>query len=220
MDGRLAQAPGSCARIPLGPNTLQPSGVAITGGYDSIHPLGMVHGKNPWDFPGVTHYMAESKAMRPSKWPEVWTDGVWGLWKNPQPTFGSVTLAHGASRSLPSGSVLVTSLNTIKLTAPAGASDIELFSNSHRGWKWKFPEEYDWHDTQRGASGGIFWRLGTPLLQPSAICLQYRPQTPGWATGLQVAAILFLAGMSAYELKRTRKGVSRRARTGKYNGVR
>lgn len=202
MDGRLAQMPGGYASHPFGPNSLQPSGVAVAGGYDSIHPNGLTRPVVPWDFPGTTHFLGEKKGVYPNGWQAVHSDAIWCLWKNPAPTLGIVTLADGGQEPLREGTVRRPSFNTMKLIVPAGTVRVDLFSNAHRGWKWKEEHQDSWRFAEKGPGGVMVLRPDKPSNQNTALNLRYQPPTPAWVQGIQAAGAIILLSMAGFRLVR------------------
>ena len=195
--GRLAQGAGKPAEILFPPNTLMPLGVAITGGYDSIHPDGMRSptGK-PWDFPGATHFLGSVDEDRPTGWQKVWSDGRWILLRHPAPAFGTVTLQSGGPVPLPPDAFKRGTLNTMEAVVPAGAVKLELFSNWHRGWKWRDDLQEQWRETSAGPVKGVEVVFDRPTRDTKAVYLQFDPTPPSWVlvvTGLSAMAVLALA---------------------------
>jgi hypothetical protein len=195
--GRLAQGAGRPAEILFPPNTLMPLGVAITGGYDSIHPDGMRSptGK-PWDFPGTTHYLGEAADEQPVGWHEVWSDGRWNLLRNPAPKPGMVTLESGLPVPLRPDDFKRATMNTMQATIPDGAVKLEIFSNWHRGWKWRDDLEEKWSDTVASPAKGVEVRFEQPLAQKKIVYLQFDPSPPQWVfviTALSALALIALA---------------------------
>jgi hypothetical protein len=195
--GRLAQETGGPGELPFPPNTLAPAGVAITGGYDSIHPDGMRSptGKT-WDFPGATHFLGGLDEERPTDWQEVWSDGRWVLLRNPEPVVGMVTLESGLPVPLRPADFKRGSMNTMEAIVPAGAVKLELFSNWHRGWKWRDDLEGRWSDTRAGPIKGVGVAFDQPIVETKTVYLQFDPSPPEWVwvlSGLSAVAILALA---------------------------
>jgi hypothetical protein len=195
--GRLAQGGGGPGELPFPPNTLVPAGVAIVGGYDSIHPDGMRSptGK-PWDFPGATHFLGGLDEERPTDWQEVWSDGRWVLLRNPAPVLGIVTLESGLPVSLRPADFKRGSMNTMEAVVPAGAVKLELFSNWHRGWKWRDDLEGRWSNTSVGPIKGVEVAFDQPTGEPKVVYLQFDPSLPDWVlivTALSAMAVLALA---------------------------
>jgi hypothetical protein len=195
--GRLAQGGGGPGEMPFPPNTLVPAGVAITGGYDSIHPDGMRSptGKS-WDFPGVTHFLGSFDEEQPAGWQEVWSDGRWVLLRKPTPTAGMVTLESGLPVPLRPADFKRGSMNTMEAVVPAGTAKLELFSNWHRGWKWRDDLEGRWSDTSAGPIKGVQVVFDRPTEETKAVYLQFDPSPPGWVlvvTGLSAMTVLALA---------------------------
>jgi hypothetical protein len=195
--GRLAQGGGSPAEVPFPPNTLVPSGVAITGGYESIHPEGMRNSTGQvWDSFGTTHFLGRVDEEHPAGWEEAWSDGRWVLWRNPQPRLGVVTFRSGLRMSLLPHDVKRGSLNTMEVSVPAGAQRVEIFSNWHRGWKWRKDKEGRWMDSIAGPTKGIEVAFERPMDSGATVLLQFDPSPPEWAlvlTGLSGMAVLALA---------------------------
>jgi hypothetical protein len=195
--GRLAQGGGGPGEMPFPPNTLAPAGVAIVGGYESIHPDGMRSptGK-PWDFPGATHFLGVVDEDQPAGWQEIWTDGRWVLLRNPAPVLGIVTLESGLPVPLRPADFKRGSMNTMEAVVPAGAVQLELFTNWHRGWKWRDDLEGRWSDTRAGPIKGVGVAFDQPIAEAKTVYLQFDPSPPEWVwvvTGLSAMAILVLA---------------------------
>jgi hypothetical protein len=195
--GRLAQGGGGPGETPFPPNTTVPVGVAIVGGYDSIHPDGMRSptGK-PWDFPGATHFLGGVDEDQPAGWQEVWTDGRWVLLGNPAPVLGIVTLESGLPVPLRPADFKRGSMNTMEAVVPAGAVNLELFSNWHRGWKWREDRDGRWSETSAGPINGVGMAFDQPTADTRTVYLQFDPSPPEWVwavTGLSAVAILALA---------------------------
>lgn len=195
--GRLAQGGGRPGEMPFPPNTLVPAGVAITGGYDSIHPDGMRSptGKS-WDFPGATHFLGGVDEERPAGWQEVWSDGRWVLLRDPAPSVGIVTLESGLPVPLRPTDSKWGSMNTMEAVVPAGAAKLEVFSNWHRGWKWRDDLEGRWSDTSAGPIKGVEVVFDQPTGETRVVYLQFDPSPPDWVlvlTGLSAMAVLTLA---------------------------
>jgi hypothetical protein len=195
--GRLAQGAGKPAQILFPPNTLMPLGVAITGGYDSIHPDGMRSptGK-PWDFPGTTHYLGGAADEQPVGWHEVWSDGRWILLRSPAPKLGMVTLESGLPVPLRPDDFARGTMNTMQATIPDGAVKLEIFSNWHRGWKWRDDLEEKWSDTVASPAKGVEVRFEQPVAQKKIVYLQFDPSPPQWVfviTALSALALIALA---------------------------
>ena len=87
------------------------------------------------------------------------------------------------------------SLNTIEVSVPAGAAQIEVFANWHRGWKWRNDREGKWKDSIAGSRKGIEVVLDWPMDSGGTVYLQFDPSPPDWAlvvTGLSFMALLAL----------------------------
>ena len=195
-NGRLAQGAGKPAEILFPPNTLMPLGVAITGGYDSIHPDGMWSptGK-PWDFPGTTHYLGYSDKERPVGWQKVWSDGRWVLLRNPAPSMGAVTLELGVLVPLRLAEFKRDSPNTMEAVVPAGTVKVELFSNWHRGWKWRDDLSEEWQNTCSSPIKGTEVVFGRPTAEAHVVYFRFNPRSPDWVlvvTGLSALALVAL----------------------------
>ena len=195
--GRLAQGGGGPGEMPFPPNPMVPAGVAITGGYDSIHPDGMRSptGKS-WDFPGATHFLGGVDEERPAGWQEVWSDGRWVLLRDPAPSVGIVTLESGLPVPLRPTDSKRGSMNTMEAVVPAGAAKLEVFSNWHRGWKWRDDLEGGWSDTSAGPIKGVEVVFDQPTGETRVVYLQFDPSPPDWVlvvTGLSAMAVLALA---------------------------
>lgn len=200
MNGRLAQSAGGYATQPFGPNTLQPSQVPIAAGYESIHPIGLNAREAPWEFPGTTHFLGPKNGAFPKGWQTVHADKIWRLWKNPEPTFGFVVFANGDQELLREGSVCRPSFNTMTVSMPAGAERVELFTNGHRGWKWKDGNTAEWHETQRGSDGALVLLLEKPFSEKITLLLQYQASGPRWAVWVQTVAATLLLGIVAIRI--------------------
>lgn len=194
-NGRLAQETGSYGVVPFGPNTLQPSGVAVAGGYESIHPNGIDSptGK-AWDFPGVTHYFGSAGRQGPEGWSLVRSKDGWGLWENPSPSWGIIKLEHGDQVNLGRNLFKQISFNTNHIFLPPGTKRLEVFLNWHPGWKWGTAEGQAWSDTSRGGAGGILVNLERAAPQSTKIVLRFDPSPPNWARWIQIlcASVILL----------------------------
>jgi hypothetical protein len=181
----------------FGPNTLDPVGVPITSGFDSMHPNGMRSATGEvWDFPGATHYLGRRGELKPLAWMEVWSDGDWVLLRNPEPVLGIFTLESGLLVPLPPADFKRGSMNTMEAVVPAGAVKLELFSNWHRGWKWRDDLEGCWSDTSAGPIKGVGVVFDQPIAETKTVYLQFDPSPPAWVwviSGLSALAILALA---------------------------
>jgi len=196
-NGRLAQGDGGPGEKPFPPNMLAPAGVAITGGYDSIHPDGMRSptGKS-WDFPGATHFLGGVGEEQPVGWQEVWSDGEWVLLRNPGPKVGMVTMESGLPVPLRLADFKRGSMNTMEAVVPAGAVKLELFSNWNRGWKWRDDLEGRWSNTSAGPVKGVEVRFDRPTGEIETVYFQFDPSPPDWVlvvTGLSAMVVLALA---------------------------
>jgi len=196
-NGRLAQGEGTPATIPFPRNTLMPLGVAITDGYDSIHPDGMRSptGKS-WDFPGATHFLGSADEEQPAGWQELWSDGRWVLLRKPVPTVGMVTLESGLPLPLHLDDFKRGSMNKMEAFVPAGAVKLELFSNWHRGWRWRDDLEGRWNETIAGPTKGVEVFFNQPTSEAKVVYFQFDPTPPDWVlvvTGLSAMAVLALA---------------------------
>lgn len=200
--GRLAQMPGAPGEILFPPNTLVPSGVAVAGGYDSIHPDGMRSSTGfAWDFPGTTHFLGRTDEVKPDGWCEIWSDGQWALLRNPKPSSGTATLESGVSVPLSPQSLKRNSLNTMEVTVPAGTERMEIFTNWHRGWKWRDHPQGMWKATITGSTRGVSIGLDKPTDGIEVVFLRFDPSPPVWVlvvTGLSAIVIgaLFIFGGS------------------------
>jgi hypothetical protein len=192
-NGRLAQGAGKPAEIFFPPNTLMPLGVAITGGYDSIHPDGMQSptGK-PWDFPGTTHYLGNAEEGHPDGWQKVWVDNGWMLLRNPAPCMGVVTLGSGVVVPLRLAEFNRDSPNTMEAVVPAGTVKVELFSNWHRGWKWREDLNEKWQNTCLSPIKGTEVVFDRPTAETQVVYFRFDPRSPDW--------VLVVSGLSALAL--------------------
>lgn len=195
--GKLAQISGPPAEVMFPPNTLVPLGVAVAGGYDSIHPQGMGSPSGKvWDFPGTTHFLGRIDEERPASWREVWSDGQWILLRNPAPSLGVVTLRSGLQVPLRPQDFNRGSFNTMEAAVPAGTERLEIFSNWNRGWKWKDSTLGVWAGTNPGPAGGVEIVFDHPVEMARAVPLRFDPSPPDWVlvvTVLSAIAIVALA---------------------------
>jgi hypothetical protein len=193
--GRLAMTQIKLGESLFGPNTLDPLGVAITSGFDSMHPNGMRSGTGEvWEFPGATHYLGRRGEPKPLAWVEVWSDGRWVLLRNPTPKVGIVTLESGLPVPLRPADFERGSMNTMEAVVSAGAVKVELFSNWHRGWKWRDDLGGRWSDTSAGLIKGVEVAFEQPTAETKTIYLQFDPSSPDWVWVIStLSAVLVLA---------------------------
>lgn len=126
--GRVLQIQPS-ARLPDGilyNNVLDPAGVPITAGYDSMHPNGM-NKKAASPMPGTSLIMQPDGQAAPEGWTFVGSSDGASVWKNPafRMAVSNTGAAIGFQRESP---------NRIVLDIPPGAESVQLFENFHRGW--------------------------------------------------------------------------------------
>jgi hypothetical protein len=179
-DGRLAQSVYGLATTMFMPNTLYPNGVAIAGGYDSIHPLGMKKsGNEVWSFPGVTHFLHPVAVSTPAGWSSVWRLNGWELSRNPNPVIGFAEVGS-ISRNMLSITVNKLSLNVREVVVPIGVKYIEIQENWHRGWKWKYKEGTKWNYTRCADNNAIGIPLETPTSSARIIILRFFPSPLPW----------------------------------------
>jgi hypothetical protein len=76
--------------------------------------------------------------------------------------------------------------NTMEVRVSAGAKSIELFSNWHRGWKWKGGRLGTWKDTAPGANGGVLVGLDAPVREDETVFLRFKPSSSNWAVIVSV----------------------------------
>lgn len=207
--GRLAQGGGGPGEMPFPPNTLVPAGVAITGGYDSIHPDGMRSptGK-PWDFPGATHFLGSVDEEQPVGWQHVWSDGRWVLLRKPEPAVGMVTLDSGLPVPLRPADFKRGSMNTMEAVVPLGAAKLELFSNWHRGWKWRDDPEGMWSDTSAGPIKGVEVVFDRPTGETKVVYLQFDPSPPDWVLVVTVLSAMVVLALALSGGARNERGAA------------
>jgi hypothetical protein len=200
--GRLAQEMGGLAKTSFGPNTLQPSGVPVAGGYESIHPNGFNKSRGQaWDFPGTTHYFGASEKKNPDGWQRVHSESGWSLWKNPQPSFGIIDFSRGTTKTLGEGTVERPSWNKMVVRVPAGAKSVDLFSNWSRGWEWAEGPSGTWQPTQPSASGGIQLKFDVPISEESEVTLRYVPAPPIWTLWARGVSAVVLVGLVGFGIR-------------------
>ena len=87
-------------------------------------------------------------------------------------------------------------MNTMEAVVPAGAVRLEVFSNWHRGWKWRDDLEGRWSNTSVGPIKGVEVTFDQPTGGAKVVYLQFDPSPPDWVlvvTGLSAMAVLALA---------------------------
>jgi hypothetical protein len=188
--GRLAMEPAPWAEAMFPPNMLMPSGVAITGGYDAIQPFGM---KSPsgksWDFPGATHFLGKLEDDGPENWIEVWNDGTWHVLRNPLQSVGMITTSV-AARPLQREMFARPTLNTMKAAIPAGATKLALYSNWHRGWRWRDQGNGEWKPVDKSDIRSVEVTFDAPLPSDSVIQFRYLSSAPKWAMVITLLSML------------------------------
>ena len=178
--GRLAMKQRPWAEYTAPPNTLMPAGIAVSGGYDAMHPHGMRSKSGlEWDFPGTTHYLGRVSEDSPDGWQIVWTNSEWRLWENPDPASGIIFLG-GYSDSLAPDNVSRPTFNTMEIAVPAGATAAEIFSNWHRGWRWKEKEDNAWKKVSIGDNRTLRIDFQEALPEEKTVLLRYDPTPPLW----------------------------------------
>lgn len=185
-DGRLSLASGSAeAELTFPPNTLVPAGVAISAGYDSIHPHGMSVPREPWAFPGVTHHLAPATDPAPSGWSKVTEKAGLALYRNPGQALVRVY------PDSPRAPVLHRpTLNTKILDLPAGTSRVVIAENALRGWQWRIDPRGAWTDCDATPDRAMAITLPSPLADDSELQLRFRPTHAAWVLLTLWAAVL------------------------------
>ena len=87
-------------------------------------------------------------------------------------------------------------MNTMEAVVPAGAVTLELFSNWHRGWKWRDDPEGRWIETSVGPIKGVGVGFDQPTTETKVVYFQFDPSPPNWVwvvSGLSAVLILALA---------------------------
>jgi hypothetical protein len=194
--GRLAQEDFPWGGGYFDPNMLAPAGVAVTRGYDAIQPHGMKSPTGlPWDFPGSTHFLGKIGNRAPVGWMEVWSDGEWWLLRRPEQVVGSILLENGQEPLLREQFARPT-LNTMEAEAPAGATGLTLFSNWHRGWRWKDGGTGVWKRVECSPIRGVEVVFDKPLAADSKIYFRFDPAPPVWVlvvTGMSFLGVAWVA---------------------------
>jgi hypothetical protein len=188
--GRLAVEPAPWAEAMFPPNMLMPSGVAITGGYDAIQPFGM---KSPsgksWDFPGATHFLGKVEDGGPENWIDVWNDGTRHVLRNPLQSMGVIT-ASVEERPLQIEMFARPTPNTMEAFVPAGATKLTLYSNWHRGWKWRDPVNGDWKPVGKSDIRSVEVSFSEPLPSDGVVQFRYLPSAPKWVMVITLISLL------------------------------
>jgi hypothetical protein len=172
-----------------------PAGIPITAGYDSIHPFGM---RGPsgveWEFPGTTHFLGRDDESAPAGWPVVWSEGDWRLWENPAPSMGVGSRRGGAEQVvLLPRDVQRPTHNTMQVTVPAGATDLKVFSNWHRGWEWRTRPDDPWRKVGLGENRTLKIEFAQPSSKRETIDLRYNPTPPLWVLGVSFFSLMSVA---------------------------
>jgi hypothetical protein len=191
-NGRLAVEPAAWAEAMFPPNMLMPSGVAITGGYDAMQPFGMksTSGKS-WDFPGATHFLGKVTDDGPKDWTEVWSDGTWHVLRSPVQSMGLITTSV-EEKPLPREMFARPTLNTMEAAVPAGTTRLRLYSNWHRGWKWRDPVGGDWKPVGKSDIRSVEVSFIEPLPSDGVIQFRYLPSAPKWVMVITVMSLLVI----------------------------
>ena len=201
-NGRLAVEPAPWADAMFPPNMLMPSGVAITGGYDAIQPFGMMSPSGrSWDFPGATHFLGKVEDDGPEDWIEVWNDGTWHVLRNPLQSVGMITTSVEA-KPLQREMFTRPTLNTMKAAVPAGATKLTLYSNWHRGWRWRDPGNGEWKPVNKSDIRSVEVTFDGPLPSDSVIQFRYLPSAPKWAMAMTLLSLLGIVVMAIADGRR------------------
>ena len=193
--GRVAATTVALEDDILPPNVLVPAGVAVAGGYDSIHPLQMRNlSGRVWDFPGTTHFLAKDNERGPEGWDRIATGEGWVLWKNPAPIAALVADNGGVQVPVGPGVLARLTPNTMTLSLPPGARRAELLVNWNRGWKWRGSTDEAWNPTRAGDHGGILVDLPAACAKAGeSLVFRFDPSPPPWVIVLAaISALLVL----------------------------
>jgi len=175
------------------PNLLMPAGVAVTGGYDAIQPFALDNPSGqPWDFPGTTHFLGQAGRDAPVGWTTVWQEQDWHLLRNPEPIVAIASAQDGQIPIAPH-KLLRPTPNTMKLTVPQGTQKVSIFSNWHRGWRYKLGSGGTWQRVGQSATRGIEIKFTEPLTAESCLMFRFDPRPPVWVMILSLAS-LFTVG--------------------------
>jgi hypothetical protein len=191
--GRLSTEQGPWAENVFTPNTLMPAGVPVANGYDAIQPHGMKSPSGlPWEFPGVTHFLGKIINRAPNGWIEVWNDGEWRLLRRPEQSVGWIRMEHGEKPMLRDRFARPT-LNTMEAEVPVGTAGLTLFSNWHRGWRWKEGATGAWKPAECSPIRSVQVVFDKPLVADSTIYFRFDPASPAWVMVVSGLSILGVA---------------------------
>ena len=198
ITGRLAQDDFPWGGGYFDPNTLAPSGVAVSRGYDGILPHGMKSPTGlPWDFPGSTHFLGKIGERFPDGWLEVWSDGNWHLFSKPQQTVGMIRVESGDVPLLRDQFARPT-LNTMEANIPSGAESITIFSNWNRGWKWRLGTNAYWEPAECSPTRSVEVLFDKPLPEDSRIYFRFDPAPPPWVSVITGLSFIGVAVMGIF----------------------
>lgn len=201
-NGRLAMNSSTWAETQFPPNMLMPAGVAITGGYDAIHPYGMKSPTGmPWDFPGVTHFLGKVGENGPEDWSQIWTDGRWQLLCSPRQSVGILSTAHG-DMPLCLEKFDRPTLNSMEATVPAGTKKLTLFSNWHRDWRWRKNNQAEWMPVGRSSSRSIEVSFDPVPSADTRVFFLFRPSAARWAEAITLIGAVTAAAIGVIQIKR------------------
>lgn len=188
--GRLAMDFQFQAKKFLPDNTLMPSEIPITGGYDAMHPHGMRSPDGrPWNFPGATHFLGNPSESYPEGWKLVWQQDSLALWANPAPSAGCFVSGEGHSfRPLPLDRFRRPTANTMELVLPAGSLEVEVYSNWHRGWFWQIEGSDRWEEALLGGNRTLKVALPSALDCETKIKFRYDPSPPVWIIAISAGS--------------------------------
>ena len=82
--------------------------------------------------------------------------------------------------------------NTMEAVVPAGTVKVELFSNWHRGWKWRDDLTEKWQNTCLSPIKGTEVVFGRPTAETHVVYFRFDPRSPDW--------VLVVSGLSALAL--------------------
>lgn len=202
--GRLALDTSSRSEQFLPLNTLMPSKIPVTNGYDAMHPHGM---RSPsgrtWDFPGTTHYLGSVSAPYPGTWEQIWKERDWALWRNPRPIAGNLFLKPGPrSEPLPPSAIRRPTLNTLEVVLPPGTIGVEIFSNWHRNWFWQKAGDKEWRKAGIGPGRNLEIQLPEAVAKETVVGLRYQPRLPQWVAWISAITLTVVLGWAYFGLPR------------------